>query len=224
MASRNPRPASPSSAVGSTRTSLNTRSMQPRPRTPSESVARREMPGVSSGTRNALMPRARAPGSVAANTMATSATSALATQTFVPLMTQPRSSRRATVCWFAASDPALASDSANAPIGAAGRQRRQPARALRLAAELGQRLGDERVVDGQDDGERRARLRHGFDRHGVRQVVASRAAGLLRNRHAHQAERGRLGHQRARVFGRLVDPAPPPEPRDRCANARTVAR
>ena len=74
------------------------------------------MPFVSSGTTNALMPRARAPGSVQANTIATSATSPLATQTLVPLITQPLPSCRATVCWLAASDPALASDSAKAPI------------------------------------------------------------------------------------------------------------
>ena len=44
-------------------------------------------PGVSIGTRNALMPRPRIPGCVAANTNTRSAAAALATQTFRPLIT-----------------------------------------------------------------------------------------------------------------------------------------
>ena len=44
-------------------------------------------PGVSSGTRNAPMPRPRLPGCVAANTIATSAASAFATHTLRPLST-----------------------------------------------------------------------------------------------------------------------------------------
>ena len=44
------------------------------------------MPGESIGTRNALTPRPRMPGCVAAKTIATSAASALATQTLRPLM------------------------------------------------------------------------------------------------------------------------------------------
>ncbi len=62
--------------------------MHPRPRTPSESaVITRVMPGVSIGTRNALMPRPRMPGCVAAKRISRSAASALATHTLRPLMT-----------------------------------------------------------------------------------------------------------------------------------------
>ena len=61
--------------------------MQPSPRTPSESArAVRVMPGVSIGTRNAVMPWPRSPGRVRAKTMATTASSALATHTFRPVM------------------------------------------------------------------------------------------------------------------------------------------
>ena len=61
--------------------------MQPRPRTPSESArAVRVMPGVSIGTRNAVTPWPRSPGRVQAKTIATDASSALATQTLRPVM------------------------------------------------------------------------------------------------------------------------------------------
>ena len=61
--------------------------MQPSPRTPSESArAVRVMPGVSIGTRNAVTPCPRRPGRVRAKTIATDATSALATQTLRPVI------------------------------------------------------------------------------------------------------------------------------------------
>jgi hypothetical protein len=64
------------------------------------------------------MPFARTPGSLAAKTTTTSAASAFATQTLRPSRRNPPRSGRAVVAWFAASDPACASDSANAPIAA----------------------------------------------------------------------------------------------------------
>ena len=86
MAMRNPSPGAPSRHSASTRTSRNSRSMQPRPRTPSESsAATRVIPALSIGTRKALTPRPRKPGCVAAKTITRSAASALATQTFRPL-------------------------------------------------------------------------------------------------------------------------------------------
>jgi hypothetical protein len=44
------------------------------------------MPGVSIGTRNAVTPWPRRPGRVHANTIATAAASAFATQTFRPVI------------------------------------------------------------------------------------------------------------------------------------------
>ena len=44
------------------------------------------MPGVSIGTRNAVMPCPRSPGRVHAKTIATDASSALATQTLRPVI------------------------------------------------------------------------------------------------------------------------------------------
>jgi len=86
IATLKPSFAAPTTCPAGTRTSAKARSMHPRPRTPSESaLAVRSMPGVLIGTRNAVMPCARMPGRVAANTSSTLAPSALATQVFRPV-------------------------------------------------------------------------------------------------------------------------------------------
>ena len=129
--------------------------MQPSPRTPSESpLAIRVMPGVSIGTRNAVTPRPRSPGCVAAKTTID-------------------------IGGLGVGDPDLAAVNHVAVVVEAGdglliggigagvllrqregadrlarRERAQPALLLRVAAELGERLGDERVVD---DGNHRDR-------------------------------------------------------------------
>jgi hypothetical protein len=62
--------------------------MQPSPRTPSDSPLDTMLrPGESIGSRNALTPRPRTPGCVAANSSTTSAASAFATHTLRPLIT-----------------------------------------------------------------------------------------------------------------------------------------
>ena len=76
---------------------------------------------------------------------------------------------------------------------------------LLIGPELVQRLGDEGVVDREDDGERRARARHGLDGVRIRHVVAAGAAVALGNRDAHQSDRRRLANERAWKLAGGVD-------------------
>ena len=86
IASRKPRPASPSSALGVDTHVVERRGPCSRVRgRRANPTARRVNPGrVERHEKRADAARPRAPGSVDANTIATSAASALATQTFVP--------------------------------------------------------------------------------------------------------------------------------------------
>ena len=107
---------------------------------------------------------------------------------------------------IAASVPACSSDSANAPMTrpeASGRSQRS---FCSSDAEGEDRLGDERVVDREDDGQRRARARERFDRERRSvDVVEAGAAPLRRDRHPHQPELAAARDEVARKLVRLVD-------------------
>ena len=81
----------------------------------------------------------------------------------------------------------------------------QPKGLLLRGSELEERLGDERVVDGEADRHRGAGEGDGLDGERVRHVIAARAAFGRGNRHAHQPEASRLANQVARKRAAGVD-------------------
>ena len=85
------------------------------------------------------------------------------------------------------------------------RQRPEPALLLLVAAELGDDLGNERIVDGEDHGHRGARPRHGFEAERIAHVVETEAAPLLRNRDAEQAVPGGSTDDLSREDAAFVD-------------------
>ena len=171
--------------------------MQPSPRTPSESgPGSRRMPSRSSGRRNAVMPRPRAPGCVAAKTIPRLAASALATQTLRPDSRQPTPSGVAIVCWLAASVPAFSSDSANTPSASPVASRRSHSACCASVPKRRSDFGDQRVAHAQDDGDGRTGACDGLDRQRVRHVIVPQPAVLARDGDPEQPPRSRLPHQR----------------------------
>ncbi len=161
---RHPSPVSPSRASAADAHVLESKvhATEARAR-PASPDGVRETPGRSSGTRNAVIERLTGAPSTRANTSATSASSAFATQVFRPESTQPLPSGRAVVCWLCASEPALASEIANAPrIWPVTSGRSQRARCS-VRAGRHDRLSDERVANRENDRHRarcgRPRLR-----------------------------------------------------------------
>ena len=64
----------------------------------------------------------------------------------------------------------------------------EPLGPLRVGAELGHHFGDQRVVDGQDDPDRRAGVGHRLDGQRVADVVPTAAAELRRHGQSHQSK------------------------------------
>ena len=199
--------------------------MQPRPRTPSDSSrAVRVMPGVSIGTRNAVTPCAAKPGPRAGED------------------DRNRRGLRVGHPHLAARDPIDARRRRLRPPSSAGWRhrcprsaptartrrwpRRSPARAatllLRVAAGVGDELGDERVGHDERHGHRRARPRDRLDGERVADVVAAGAAPGRRNRHASRPWRGRRANHIERELAGLVDAARPAAPRPRARTARSI--
>lgn len=125
IATRKPRSGSPRTSSAVTGTPSNSRV----PMGCGESMSRAEpvSPGRSDGTRNAVMPRAPAPGVVRAKTTAKSASGALEIQHFSPVSAQPAGVCSAARLRAAASEPAPGSLRAKAatarPARTSGSQR-----------------------------------------------------------------------------------------------------
>ena len=164
--------------------------MQPRPRTPSESpLDVRVRPGVSIGTRNALTPRPRMPGCVAANTMHDVGGLGVGDPDLAAGERRSRARRaaRRSAGWRRRSrraPPTARTRRATSPDAS----RRSHGLLLRVGPELRERLGDERVVHRGDHRDHRAGARQRLDGQRVADVVAARAAPLRRDGHAHQAQ------------------------------------
>ena len=138
--------------------------MHPRPRTPSESgPGRLVRPGRSSGMRNAVMPRPRAPGCVAAKTIPRSAGCRVGDPDLAPR--QPPASALSDRDGFLVGriGPGVLFRKCEDPNGSARCQPAKPSRLLVLAAEPRDHFSDEVVCDDEDDGERGAGARNGLD-------------------------------------------------------------
>ncbi len=205
-ATANPWFSSPMRSSSRTTTWSNTRSTHPSPRTPRESTpGALRMPSRSSGTTNAETPRPRAPGVVAAKTIATPADLAIG---------DPHLAARQGVAVTAACRQRLLVGGIRAGLGLrqrerpddlAGDQARQPGGLLRGRARHGQRVAHQRVVDGKDDGHRRAGAGDRFDAKHAGDVIETAAAHRHRRAHAEVAAGSRLPHQVEGERAGLVD-------------------
>ncbi len=123
-----PCPSSPSRHDAGTRQPSNRNSAVSDARIPSlSSVLTTVKPGVPLSTRKALIPRGPFALPVWAKTRAAAASRPLLTKIFRPSSTYASPSRRASVVWFVASDPASGSVSEKQPIfspDAKGRRKR----------------------------------------------------------------------------------------------------
>ena len=79
--------------------------------------------------------------------------------------------------------------------GISGSDAAQPRFLLHRRTEVRDDLGDQGVVDGSDDGDRRARTRDGLDGEDVTHVIEAEASPLTRDRDAEQSPAGGVGNE-----------------------------
>src|SRR5262249_44398632 len=206
IATLNPPPTSPRTALAGTRTSSRKIWQLCDPRMPSFlSGGPSVTPFLSSGIRNDVIPRWPLSGSVIAISTATRAFGPLAIQFFVPEMTKSSPARAGARLLRAGGGPRLGLRQAEAAEEAPAPQRDQPLLLLRRRAELLDRIAHQRVVDAHDDAGRRAGARDLLHHQDVGDGVEAGAAVLLGDGHAEEPQLRHAAHQPRREAVLAVD-------------------